>query len=236
MTMPDPIPNSTRNPMPILISERKPHGLNKLEAPHASLDDLQNELMKMELLGDPLITKALEQATSTHGFQRRDDGFITLFQHIYPVAIDVMRHYPEKVTPVLIAGALLHDVPEDDKSLAIKDFIERFGDEVYGIVKPLKKPDWKSFPGKTEMEKKFARNIHYVVETLYLSPLKSQIIKLEDRLNNVSCINGPNKEKIRLYTKETEIFYLPFAREVSEYHFNEMSRVLKNIRETGLRF
>ena len=198
-----------------------------MEIPKTTRSELLWELSSLGLNSSILVTKALEQAYSSHNTQQRDDGSSYLEQHVYAVTSSVMK-YCEKmqraITPELIAGALLHDALEDDDALTDEQFKQHFGDKVYAIVKPLSKPDYRKYPGKTKQDKKYALNRDYIMG-LERAPDESQMIKLADRLNNISCIHlSPKPGKIDFYIEETEEFYLPFAKKVSEYYYSMIKR------------
>ena len=203
-----------------------------MDAPNVTQDELIAELSRRNLIPNFLIVKALNQAIRSHYSQKRDDGASYLGQHVFPVTKSIIEYCDESgisATPELIAGALLHDTLEDDEDLTDEDFLASFGETVFGIVKPLSKTDYKSYPGETKEEKKKALNKEYYPE-IESAPNESKIIKLADRLNNLSCIHlSPKQGKMDFYIEETKEFYLPFAEKVSEYFYDRIKSAIENL-------
>src|SRR3990170_6774945 len=67
---------------------------------------------------DDYIEGAIEVAEEVHSGLMREDGTSPFLEtHTWPVTMDVVRHYRSvnrNITSVEIAGAILHDVMEDD--------------------------------------------------------------------------------------------------------------------------
>jgi len=203
--------------------------MNNLFVPNNTIIDLIGYLEYFNLKDNRLINSSLEQSMNSHEYQERDGGESYLEQHIYPITIDVMLHYDKEITPEIVSAALLHDVLEDDKSVDVNYFTNQFGSEVYSIVKPLTKSEWRSFPGNSKSEKKHALNLEYFKE-LNESSDASKIIKLADRWNNIQCIHlAPDKDKLNYYIAETKEFYLPFAKENSTSYYEKISNRVEQL-------
>jgi (p)ppGpp synthase/HD superfamily hydrolase len=207
-----------------------------MKTPKTTRSELLSKLSSLGLGSDSLVAKALEQAFLSHSAQQRDDGASYLEQHVYAVTASIIE-YCEKMqrvaTPELIAGVLLHDALEDDDALTDDQFRQQFGNRVYEIVKPLSKPDYRKYPGRTKEDKKYALDRDYFVG-LECAPEESRIIKLADRLNNISCIHlSPKRGKMDFYIKETEEFYLPFAKKVSEYYYSMIKGRVDMLKTSG---
>ncbi|MFC1712776.1 HD domain-containing protein [Candidatus Poribacteria bacterium] len=204
-----------------------------MNIPHNTKDELLSELSVLTLDSDLLIRKALDQAFLSHHAQERDDGSSYLEQHIYPVALSVIKYcqaVQKRVTSELAAGALLHDVLEDDDEMTDERFRQEFGEKVFSIVSSLTKPDYREYPGDTKVDKKHVVNREYF-EKLEGAPAESQVIKLADRLNNISCIHlSPKAGKLEFYVEETETFYLPFAEKVSKYYYSRIRERIEKLR------
>jgi len=204
-----------------------------MDAPNVTQDELIAELSRRNLIPNFLVVKALNQSIRSHYGQKRDDGASYLEQHIFPITKSIIEYCDELgtlPTPELIAGALLHDTLEDDEELTDEDFFASFGEDLFEIVKPLSKPDYNSYPGETKKEKKKALNKEYyaIIES---APNESKIIKLADRLNNLLCIHlSPKQGKMDFYIEETEEFYLPFAKKLSEYYYDMIKPVIENLK------
>ncbi len=207
-----------------------------MKVPNTTESQLLTELSALALDSNALVRKALAQAFRSHHAQARDDGASYLEQHVYSVTLSVIRYcgtVQRQVTAELVAGALLHDVLEDDADMTDEQFREEFGEKVFSIVKPLSKPDYREYPGETKEHKKYALNLDYFA-SLRKSPEESRIIKLADRLNNILCIHlSPKPGKMDFYIKETEDFYMPFAEEVSEYYYNMIEKRIEELKGRG---
>ena len=197
-----------------------------MKIPSSSKDDLidaiENEA-KIKVEG--FIESAIEEAQEVHSGVKREDGVSPFLEtHVFPVTIDVIRHYRSAnkfLTILQIASSLLHDVMEDNERIldlyASKSygfdayFRHRFGEYVYNVVTTLKvKPldDYKDFDEKV---RGFERFKDYCTQLLK-SDYDVKVIKLADRINNMTFIaNVPGHEKITRYLKEAEDFYLAFT-------------------------
>ncbi|MDO8656919.1 MAG: HD domain-containing protein [Nanoarchaeota archaeon] len=210
--------------------------MNRLTLPHATKEDLYQTLTTIHLGSDPLLFKALQQAESSHESQRRDDGNNYLTQHIYPVAIEVIHYYQtksgeERLRPETIAGALLHDVLEDDENMSDTKFREKFGEEVYRLVKPLSKPDYRTYRGASKRDQKIAMNLEYR-KIIQLAPHESKIIKFADRYKNICSVHAsPKPGKIEDYIRDTEEFYLPLAKEECVYFYERIKARIEILKE-----
>ncbi len=207
-----------------------------MKVPNTTESELLKELSALALDSNALVRKALAQAFKSHHAQTRDDGASYLEQHVYSVTLSVIRYcgtVQRQVTAELVAGALLHDVLEDDADMTDEQFKEEFGEKVFSIVKPLSKPDYREYPGETKEDKKYALNLDYFA-SLGKSSEESRIIKLADRLNNILCIHlSPKPGKMEFYVKETEAFYMPFAREVSEHYYEMIEKRIEELKGRG---
>ncbi|MFY9300842.1 MAG: HD domain-containing protein [Candidatus Nitrosotenuis sp.] len=186
------------------------------------IDAIENEA-KIKVEG--LVESAIEEAEEVHSGVKREDGISSFLEtHIFPVTIDVIRHYRSSnkfLTILQIASALLHDVMEDNERIldlyASKSygfdayFRHRFGDYVYNVATILKiKPlgDYKDYDEKAREFERFKDYCNQLLKSDY----DVKAIKLADRINNMNFIaNVPGHEKITRYLREAEDFYLAFA-------------------------
>ena len=113
------------------------------------IDAIENEA---KIKVDGFIESAIEEAQEVHSGVKREDGVSPFLEtHIFPVTIDVIRHYRSAnklLTMLQIASSLLHDVMEDNERIldlyASKSygfdayFRHRFGEYVYDVVTTLK--------------------------------------------------------------------------------------------------
>lgn len=174
---------------------------------------------------DGFIEGAMSTAEEIHsGVKREDNKSSFLETHIWPVTIDVIRHYlstNQLLTSLQIVSSILHDVMEDDEKIldtyAAKSygfdayFIHRFGDYVYNVASTLKVKPVDLFEGLTEQERQEERFRQYCT-TLSKSAYDVRVIKLADRLNNMRFISKvPYHEKVKRYIREAEDFYIAFT-------------------------
>ena len=192
----------------------------------ATRDDListiENEA-KMKV--DSFVEGAIAMAEEVHaGVKREDNTSSFLETHIWPVTINVIRHYlsaNKLLTTLQIVSAISHDVMEDDEkildSYASKSygfdayFTHRFGDYVYNVATTLKVKPLSNFEGATDEEQQTER-FHDYCNTLSKSEYDVKVIKLADRLNNMRFITKvPYHDKVKRYLREAEDFYMAFC-------------------------
>jgi len=200
---------------------------------------------------DSFVEAAIELAEEVHSGVKREDGKSSFLEtHVWPVTIDVIRHYKKTdklLTTLQIVSSILHDVMEDnDKILDVYSskaygfdayFQHRCGDYVYKIAMTLKTKPLENYSGANDEEKQTARFFDYCTE-LTKADYDVKIIKLSDRLNNMRFISQiPRQEKIKRYLREAEDFYIAFSifpPTVSEF-YNKMRQAyddLKSIKVT----
>jgi len=177
------------------------------------------------------IRKALQQAMKSHRDQKRDDGNPYLEEHIYPIMKSVAARYKNKqgIEDLLITCAL-HDVVEDDASVSVSELTNSFGETIVNCVRLLtKSPEENAYGLSQAQKRKINRG---VIERLMNAPLIAQIVKLEDRLNNISCFETINSPKTERYTAETYDIYIPFAAKVAPVYVGllqeQVDRLINN--------
>jgi (p)ppGpp synthase/HD superfamily hydrolase len=197
-----------------------------MEVQFASKKDLISVIEnEAKLRVDSFVEGALIMAEEVHSDVKREDGVSPFLEsHIWPVTIDVIRHYlsaNKPLTTLQIVSSILHDVMEDnDKILdlyASKSygfdayFIHRFGDYVYKVAITLNVKPLNSFPGDTDEEREDERFRQYC-GTLAKSDYDVKVIKLADRINNMRFISKiPYHEKVKRYIREAEDFFIAFS-------------------------
>ena len=167
------------------------------------------------------IKKALEFATKAHEGQYRTGGekYIT---HPIRVAENVKKFKESSELDMLISVAYLHDTIEDT-STTYYDIVKEFGPGIASIVLELTTDE----DMKNELGKK-----RYLQIKLKNMSSWALVIKLCDRLDNVSDMNKCDQKFIEKYIDETKeiIDYLEKNRELSKTHkkiINEIKNVLK---------
>ncbi|MDE1872259.1 MAG: HD domain-containing protein [Thaumarchaeota archaeon] len=174
---------------------------------------------------DSYIESAIHLAEEVHSGVRREDGASSFLEtHIFPVTINVIRHYKranKPMTTIQIVSAILHDVMEDNERIldlhASKSygfdayFSHRFGEYVYRAASTLKTKPLEIYPGLTDKERELERFREYC-NVLTKSDYDVKVIKLADRLNNMRFISKvPGHEKVSRYMKEAEDFYIAYT-------------------------
>ena len=132
------------------------------------------------------IDEVLRFARERHQGQLRSDGqeYIT---HPIRVSQIVAKFKPSQNSNILAAGALLHDVLEDTYT-SYRELQDRFGEVVASLVMEV--------TSSTFMPKLVGKQIYLAHKMQYMSSY-ALIIKLADRLDNISDLKGLKDEKIK---------------------------------------
>lgn len=174
---------------------------------------------------DSYIENAIQLAEEVHSGVVREDGSSSFLEsHIFPVTMDVVRHYKranKPMTTIQIVSSILHDVMEDNDRIldlfAAKSygfeayFSHRFGDYVAKVASTLKTKPLEIYEGAGDKEREYERFREYC-NVLSKSDYDIKTIKLADRLNNMQFISHvSDHEKTKRYIREAEDFYLAYA-------------------------
>ncbi|MDE1866590.1 MAG: HD domain-containing protein [Thaumarchaeota archaeon] len=174
---------------------------------------------------DSYIESAIHLAEEVHSGVKREDGMSSFLEtHIFPVTMNVIRHYKwanKPMTTIQIVSAILHDVMEDNDRIldlhASKSygfdayFSHRFGEYVHRTASVLKTKPLETYQGVTDKERELERFREYC-NTLTKSDYDIKAIKLADRLNNMRFISKiPENEKVMRYIREAEDFYIAYT-------------------------
>ena len=140
-----------------------------------------------------MISKAYALAKEKHEGQTRMTGG-AYFQHPKRVAEIVFKYKESKEIDALMASALLHDIVEDTDT-SLSDINEAFGELVASLVKELTstKEERNNYPSKAQ----------YLSAKMVNMTNWGLVIKLADRLDNVSDLDKCTEEFRLKYTKET---------------------------------
>jgi (p)ppGpp synthase/HD superfamily hydrolase len=222
-----------------------------LEKIFATKQDLISVIEKeAKLKIDSFVEGAISMAVEVHSGVKREDGVSPFLEtHIWPVTIDVIRHYlatNKFLTTLQIVSAILHDIMEDNEKIldlyASKAygfeayFKHRFGEYVYNISSTLKVKPLSNYSGTTDEELQEERFKEYC-NALVKSEYDVKVIKLADRINNMTFIaNMPYHEKAQRYIREAENFYLAFSlmspsTDDFSYKLRKAFEKLKNLKE-----
>ena len=153
------------------------------------------------------IDSAYQFAREAHKLQVRKAGspYIT---HPISVAHILAEEFQLGVNPI-IAG-FLHDVVEDTH-YTLEDIEERFGKDVAFLVGTVTKQKKGEFEMSQQMDnyKQILSSIHYDIRAL--------LVKLADRLHNMSTLSSMKPNKQMKIAGETDYFYAPLANRLGLY-------------------
>lgn len=166
------------------------------------------------------VKEALEYATIMHKGQTRRDGS-DYINHPIRVANYVYKFKKSKQLDILIMCAYLHDTLEDTKT-TYYDLIDRFGIQVASIVLELTTDE--------DLKKEIGKEKYLKYKMKNMSSW-ALVIKLCDRLDNITDSKNTNKEFRDKYEKETEaiIDYLINNRKLSKTHLSIIKEILKEL-------
>ena len=192
----------------------------------ATKEDLLNVIEnEAKIKADSFVEGAMDLAEEVHSGVKREDGKSSFLEtHVWPVTIDVIKHYQKTnklLTTLQIVSSVLHDVMEDNEKILDLNaskaygfdayFKHRFGDYVYNIAMILKTKPLENYFGTNNEERQTARFFEYCTD-LTKSAYDVKIIKLSDRLNNMKFVSQiPGHNKIERYLQEAEDFYIAFS-------------------------
>ena len=152
------------------------------------------------------IQRALEFARSAHANQRRLSGepYLTHTLSVTLILLDLLRRGADVV---ILQGALLHDVLEDNRTVTFEVLAREFGSEVAqlvdGVTKiggvPFRNPEAEQSENFRKMLLSMARDIRVI------------LIKLADRLHNMRTLDPHPEEKRRRIAQETRDIYAMLA-------------------------
>lgn len=187
--------------------------------PFTTKKEIVNMLNSLNLFTE-LIKKAIEIAIVKHKNQKRDNGQPFLEQHIFPMTKSIiLKHKKNKNLEEMLITAFLHDVVEDH-NFSIEEIEKIFGENIAENIFLLTKPT----KNKTEIishDLKFDLN-KKMIEKIKNAKKIVQIIKLEDRLNNMKSTKNILNEKYKRYLKETKEIYIPFAKQISDHYVEKL--------------
>lgn len=141
--------------------------------------------MHMDINEQINIEEVLAFATERHKGQVRSDGreYIT---HPIRVRELVIKFKPSSNSNVIQAGALLHDILEDTYT-SYREIKDKFGEVIASLVMEV--------TSSTYVPKLIGKQIYLAHKMRYMSSY-ALIIKLADRLDNISDLNGMPLERI----------------------------------------
>ncbi len=167
----------------------------------------------LEELASVTLTPYIQKATALIGVPRKIGG--NQFRHMM-ATLGILVDY-KIVDSIILKASVIHDlledVPETDQQIILNADTE--GSEVLTIVRELTHS-----PDESKIE--------YLRRIRDEGSEKSQIIKLADRISNLTDINTDifDYEFISRYIDETEKYILPIAKEINEDMYKELSDLI----------
>jgi len=193
-----------------------------------------SEMKQKKSRGVSDVKKAYEKAVKLHAGQKRKDGQPYVV-HVVSVAYILERLNFDSDT---ICAALLHDVIEDcgETKESIK---QEFGDvvaEVVDAVSAIEEKDYifddDLFEDENNLKASVENKTYEKLLSMGMNNRLAFIIKLADRLHNLSTIGPFNYAKQLEKIKETERWILPLAKLLkSSYFYNNIKNqifIIKN--------
>lgn len=149
-----------------------------------------------------LIQKAYVFSAAAHAGQTRLSGEPYL-SHPLSVAYKLADLRMDDAT---ICAGLLHDTVEDTTA-SIEDIDAQFGEEVADIVDGVTKISLMTFDSKEQAQ---AENIRKMILAM-AEDLRVLVVKLADRMHNMSTLDFQKSHKQKLIAQETLDIYVPLA-------------------------
>ena len=165
-------------------------------------DEIIKLLRKATKKDEELIRRAYAFSEKAHEGQKRYSGE-PYFNHVLEVTKNLAQL---GMDPVTVAAGLLHDVLEDNVKLTENDLKKEFGDEILFIVQGITKLHRLKYRGLERHVESLGKFFIAVAENVNIV-----IIKLVDRLHNVSTLEYVPEVKRRRIALETLEIYAPIA-------------------------
>lgn len=151
-----------------------------------------------------LIRKAYEFAKDKHKGVIRKDGSPYLRHLIETAEIIVSLHGG----PNTIAAGLLHDVVEDIDSVNEETIRLLFGEDIASLVMSVTKVNESESASYNDSKNKTIQKVFHAMS----NDVRTIIIKLADRLNNMRTLGSMKEEKQKIISEQTLELYAPVAR------------------------
>ncbi|MDX1976594.1 MAG: bifunctional (p)ppGpp synthetase/guanosine-3',5'-bis(diphosphate) 3'-pyrophosphohydrolase [Pseudanabaenaceae cyanobacterium bins.68] len=182
-------------------SEPKPPSLSELDLGIDLPPWLADKLYDPSQADHPVV-KAFLFAYRLHQGQRRISGE-PYISHPIEVA-NILKDLGG--TQAMIAAGFLHDVVEDT-SVSIEEIEAKFGSEVSHLVDGVTKLSKFNFDNKTERQAENFRRMFLAMA----KDIRVIVVKLADRLHNMSTLHHLKPEKRQAIARETKEIFAPLA-------------------------
>lgn len=159
-----------------------------------------------------IVVKAFQFASEAHKGQKRRTGE----DYIYHAIATAYTLAEMKMDLKTIAAGLLHDVPEDT-DFTFDDLRNNFGSEIYYLVKGVTKLGTLKYRGL----ERYAENLRKMFLAMS-KDLRIIIIKLADRLHNMTTLEGVRPEKRLRIAQETLEIYAPLANRLGMFRMKTL--------------
>jgi GTP pyrophosphokinase len=174
-----------------------------------NIEDLLQYIEDYEFQYKRLILDAYDYAKLHHGDTKRKSGEPYL---IHPVAVACILAKMHADADTIAAG-LLHDTLEDCPEVTYQDIATKFNPTIATLVEGVTKIRKTESKDPHENEQANKRKI---VESL-TKDVRIFIIKLADRLHNMSTLEYQTPKKQLIKARETMNLYVPFATLIGAY-------------------
>ncbi len=159
-----------------------------------------------------MVRRAYEYASAAHAGQLRLSGDPYIL-HPASVALTLAKMGFDEHA---VAAGLLHDTVEDTDS-SIDELDELFGEQVADIVDGVTKINMMTFDTKEEAQ---AENIRKMILSM-AHDIRVPVVKLADRLHNMSTLDFQKPYKQQRIAKETMDIYAPLANRLGLHLFKQ---------------
>lgn len=151
-----------------------------------------------------LIRKAYEFAKAQHQGVFRKDGSPYIKHPVETAEILVSLH----AGPNTISAGLLHDVVEDVEAISEETVKEYFGADIANLVMSVTKVSESESESYSDSKNKTIQKVFHAMS----KDVRTIIIKLADRLNNMRTLGAMKEEKRVRISNQTLELYAPVAR------------------------
>lgn len=151
-----------------------------------------------------MIRKAYEFAKEKHSGTYRKDGSPYIKHPVETAEILVSLH----AGPNTIAAGLLHDIIEDVEDVDETVLERMFGRDVTGLVVSVTKVSVSESDSKVQIKDKTIQKVFHAMS----KDVRTIIIKIADRLNNMRTLGSMSEEKQKVISSQTLELYAPVAR------------------------
>lgn len=157
-----------------------------------------------------LVQRAYEVARACHADQFRESGEAYISHPMGVARLLAERGFDSKT----VTAALLHDVVEDSE-IELDELRDRFGDEVADLVDGVTKLDRLAFHTREAAQAATLRKMLVAMA----SDIHVLVIKIADRLHNMTTIEALEEPRRRRIAQETLDIYAPLAHRLGMQEF-----------------